>query len=112
MCIFHKLSAAYPLTHLRVGHGGSFAGNVSLHVNAIDYSDYPNCRLEFIEAFECMANLAIRAAVEGKMKIGIQTPHIQMSKVQIIKRGNELEVDYIVTHLLRPGGRWQAVRRV
>jgi 7-cyano-7-deazaguanine synthase len=74
------------------------ASDIFIGVNAIDYSGYPDCRPEYIKAFENMANLAIRAAVEGKMKIGIRTPLIRMTKAEIIRRGVELGVDYRLTH--------------
>jgi 7-cyano-7-deazaguanine synthase len=74
------------------------ASDIYIGVNAIDYSGYPDCRPEYIKAFENMANLAIKAAVEGNMKIHIRTPLIQMSKAEIIRRGMELGVDYRLTH--------------
>ena len=74
------------------------ASDIYIGVNAIDYSGYPDCRPEYIKAFENMANLAIKAAVEGNMKIHIRTPLIQMSKAEIIRRGVELGVDYHMTH--------------
>jgi len=74
------------------------ASDIFMGVNAIDYSGYPDCRPEYIKAFENMANLAIKAAVEGKMKIHIRTPLIQMTKAEIIRRGVELGVDYRLTH--------------
>ncbi len=66
-------------------------------VNAVDYSGYPDCRPEFIEAFERMANLATKAAVEGGRKLRIHTPLIAMSKAQIIRTGLALGVDYALT---------------
>ena len=74
------------------------ASDIFLGVNAIDYSGYPDCRPEFIEAYEHMANLATKVGVEGKRKIKIRTPLINLSKAQIIKRGVELGVDYSITH--------------
>ena len=74
------------------------ASDIFMGVNAIDYSGYPDCRPEYIKAFENMANLAIKAAVEGKMRIHIRTPLIQMTKAEIIRRGVELGVDYRLTH--------------
>lgn len=65
-------------------------------VNAIDYSGYPDCRPEYIEAFEKMANLATKAGVEGR-KLKIHTPLINLTKADIIKRGIELGVDYSLT---------------
>lgn len=74
------------------------ASDIFIGVNAIDYSGYPDCRSEYIKSFENMANLAIKAAVEGKMKINIRTPLIQMTKAEIICKGMELGVDYRLTH--------------
>ena len=74
------------------------ASDIFIGVNAIDYSGYPDCRPEYIRAFEAMANLAIKAAVEGKMRINIRTPLINMTKAEIIRRGVELGVDYRLTH--------------
>ncbi|MBJ7306504.1 MAG: 7-cyano-7-deazaguanine synthase QueC [Acidimicrobiia bacterium] len=70
--------------------------DVFIGVNAVDYSGYPDCRPEFIEAFEAMANLATREAVEGG-RLRIRTPLIDLTKAQIILRGLELGVDYSVT---------------
>jgi 7-cyano-7-deazaguanine synthase len=67
-------------------------------VNALDYSGYPDCRPEYIRAFEAMANLATKAAVEGHQRLRIHTPLIQLSKAQIIRRGLELGVNYALTH--------------
>jgi 7-cyano-7-deazaguanine synthase len=67
-------------------------------VNALDYSGYPDCRPEYIRAFEAMANLATKAAVEGRQRLRIHTPLIQLSKAQIIQRGLTLGVDYALTH--------------
>jgi len=67
--------------------------DIFIGVNAIDYSGYPDCRPEFIAAFEHMANLATRAGVEGK-KLRIHAPLQHLSKAQIIQRGGELGVDY------------------
>ena len=67
-------------------------------VNAIDYSGYPDCRPEYIEAFETMANLATKAGVEGTSKFKIHTPLIKLTKAEIIKKGVELGVDYFLTH--------------
>jgi 7-cyano-7-deazaguanine synthase len=74
------------------------APDIYIGVNAIDYSGYPDCRPEYIHSFEAMANLAIQAAVEGKMKIRIRTPLIRMSKAEIIRKGVELGIDYRLTH--------------
>ncbi|MCX6509431.1 MAG: 7-cyano-7-deazaguanine synthase QueC [Actinobacteria bacterium] len=72
------------------------AHDVFIGVNAVDYSGYPDCRPEFIEAFELMANLATREGVEGG-HLRIRTPLIDLTKAQIIQRGLELGVDYSVT---------------
>jgi 7-cyano-7-deazaguanine synthase len=72
--------------------------DIFIGVTAIDYSGYPDCRPEYIAAFEKMANLATKAAVEGKTRVRMRTPLIAMSKADIIRRGNELGVDYGITH--------------
>lgn len=69
------------------------AHDVFIGVNAVDYSGYPDCRPEFIAAFEDMANLATREGVEGR-RLRIRTPLIDLTKAQIIRRGLELGVDY------------------
>lgn len=69
---------------------------IYIGVNAVDYSGYPDCRPEFIRAFQNLANLATKAGVEGDA-ISIQTPLIDLSKAQIIKQGLQLGVDYSVT---------------
>jgi 7-cyano-7-deazaguanine synthase len=74
------------------------AFDIFIGVNAMDYSGYPDCRPDFIEAFEKMANLATAAAVEGKGKYHIQTPIIRMTKSQIIQAGTKLDLDYSLTH--------------
>jgi 7-cyano-7-deazaguanine synthase len=74
------------------------AEDIFIGVNAIDYSGYPDCRPEYIEAFQKMSSLATRAAVEGKSKIKIHSPLINMSKSAIIKKGSELGVDFSLTH--------------
>ncbi|OGP84596.1 MAG: 7-cyano-7-deazaguanine synthase QueC [Deltaproteobacteria bacterium RBG_16_54_11] len=74
------------------------AQDIFIGVTAIDYSGYPDCRPEYIKAFERMANLGLKAAVEGKMKIRIHAPLIKMTKGEIICRGMELGVDYGLTH--------------
>mgnify|MGYP001094141748 CR=1 FL=1 len=72
------------------------AADIFIGVNAVDYSGYPDCRPEFIEAFERLANLATKAGVEGE-RFRIHAPLIQMTKAQIIRRGAELGVDYSLT---------------
>lgn len=70
---------------------------IFIGVNALDYSGYPDCRPEYIAAFEAMANLATRAGVEGGQKLQIHTPLIHMSKAEIIRTGISLGVDYALT---------------
>lgn len=72
------------------------AQDIFIGVNAVDYSGYPDCRPEYIEAFERMANLATKAAVEGK-RLTVHAPLQHMSKAEIIKCGAQLGVDYAVT---------------
>jgi 7-cyano-7-deazaguanine synthase len=74
------------------------SSDIFIGVNAIDYSGYPDCRPEYIEAFEQMANLATKAGVEGTTKIRIRTPLIHLTKAQIIQKGIELGIDYALTH--------------
>jgi 7-cyano-7-deazaguanine synthase len=73
------------------------AADIFIGVNALDYSGYPDCRPEYIEAFERMANLATRAAVEGQRHVRIRAPLIALSKAEIIARGMTLGVDYAQT---------------
>jgi 7-cyano-7-deazaguanine synthase len=73
------------------------AENIFIGANAIDYSGYPDCRPEYIKAFENMANLATKASVEGKIKFAIRAPLISMTKSEIIKKGIELGLDYSLT---------------
>ena len=72
--------------------------NIFIGVNALDYSGYPDCRPEFIEAFEEMANLATKAGVEGRMGLKIHTPLIRLSKAEIVKLGAQLGLDFSLTH--------------
>ena len=74
------------------------AFDLFLGVNSTDYSGYPDCRAEFIEAFERMANLATAAAVQGKGRYKIHTPILHLTKAQIIQAGTKLGVDYSLTH--------------
>jgi 7-cyano-7-deazaguanine synthase len=71
--------------------------DIFIGVNALDYSGYPDCRPEYIEAYERMANLATKAGVEGRSRLRIHTPLIHLTKAQIIRRGIELGVDYGIT---------------
>jgi 7-cyano-7-deazaguanine synthase len=73
------------------------SSDIFLGVNALDYSGYPDCRPEFIEAFEKLANLATKAGVEGRQNLKIHTPLISLSKAQIIRKGMELGVNYGLT---------------
>jgi 7-cyano-7-deazaguanine synthase len=73
------------------------AGDIFIGVNALDYSGYPDCRPEYIEAFETMARLATKAGVEGR-RFRIQTPLITLTKSEIITRGISLGLDYGLTH--------------
>lgn len=73
------------------------SSDIFIGVNALDYSGYPDCRPEFIESFEKMANLATKAGVEGSQSLKIHTPLIAMTKAQIIAKGIELGVDYSLT---------------
>lgn len=70
---------------------------IFIGVNALDYSGYPDCRPEFIEAYQRMANMATKAGVEGKTELKILTPLISMTKAEIIQKGSELGVDYGLT---------------
>ena len=74
------------------------AFDIFIGVNALDYSGYPDCRPEFVAAYEAMANLATKAAVEGKDRIRIHTPLISLTKGEIIRKGLSLGVDYSLTH--------------
>ena len=71
--------------------------DIYIGVNALDYSGYPDCRSEYIEAFQVMANLATRAGVEGHGRLTIHTPLIELTKAKIIQKGIELGVDYAMT---------------
>jgi len=72
-------------------------GEIFIGVNALDYSGYPDCRPEYIEAYQQMANLATKAAVTGARPVTIHTPLLHLTKGQIIRRGLELGVDYSQT---------------
>jgi 7-cyano-7-deazaguanine synthase len=74
------------------------AWEIFIGVNAVDYSGYPDCRPEYIQAFETLANLATRAAVDGHGRFRIHTPLIDLTKAQIIQTGLALGVDYAMTH--------------
>ena len=74
------------------------AFDIFIGVNALDYSGYPDCRPEYIAAYEKMANMATKAGVEGNQKLTIHTPLMEMSKADIIRQGIEMGVDYSLTH--------------
>ena len=74
------------------------SSDIFIGVNALDYSGYPDCRPEFIDAYERMANLATRAGVEGRTRLRIHTPLIRLSKAEIIRLAAELGVPYSLTH--------------
>jgi 7-cyano-7-deazaguanine synthase len=93
------------------------AFDIFIGVNAVDYSGYPDCRPEFVEAFERLANLATAAAVTGKGRYAIHAPLIRMSKADIVRKGLALGVDYSITHSCydpestgRPCGRCDSCR--
>ena len=103
-----EMSAGIPVTYVParntifLSHALAWAevlesSDIFLGVNALDYSGYPDCRPEYTEAFERLANLATRAAVEGRMRLRIHTPLIDLSKAQIVRRGTELRVDFGLT---------------
>ncbi len=73
------------------------SSDIFIGVNALDYSGYPDCRPEYIEAYQTLANLATKAGVERRQRLRIHTPLIMLSKSQIIRRGLELGVDYSLT---------------
>jgi 7-cyano-7-deazaguanine synthase len=72
--------------------------DIFIGVNAIDYSGYPDCRPEYIAAFERMANLATKAAIEGRTHTTIHTPLAQLNKAEIVRLGAEVGVDFSLTH--------------
>lgn len=73
------------------------AEDIFIGVNALDYSGYPDCRPEFIAAFEALANLATKAGVEGRLRMRIHTPLIRLSKAEIVRLGSELGLDFGLT---------------
>lgn len=104
----HEMSHGIPVTYVPARNTIflSFAlawaevlgsSDIFIGVNALDYSGYPDCRPEFIEAYERMANLATKAGVEGRQSLTIHTPLIALSKAAIIAKGIELGVDYGLT---------------
>ena len=104
-----QMQAAIPVTYvparntiflsLALGYAESRRiGDIFIGVNVLDYSGYPDCRPEYIEAFQRMANLATKAGVEGTLKFTIHAPLVKMTKAEIIRAGTELGVDYGLTH--------------
>jgi 7-cyano-7-deazaguanine synthase len=73
------------------------SSDIFIGVNALDYSGYPDCRPEFVQAFEKMANLATKAGVEGRQALRVHTPLIALTKAEIIRKGIEMGVDYSLT---------------
>jgi 7-cyano-7-deazaguanine synthase len=83
------------------------SADIFIGVNALDYSGYPDCRPEYIEAYERMANLATRAGVEGRTRLRIHTPLLRLTKAEIVKLAHELGVPFGMTHSCydpAPGG--------
>jgi len=74
------------------------SSDIVIGVNALDYSGYPDCRPEFIEAFERMANLATKAGVEGRTKLTIRAPLMHLNKAQIVETAHSLGLDFSLTH--------------
>jgi 7-cyano-7-deazaguanine synthase len=104
-----KMAADIPVTYvparntvflaLALGYAETLsAGDIFIGVNALDYSGYPDCRPEFIAAFEQLAQLATADGVSGRVKYRIHAPLIQMTKAEIIRKGASLGVDYSQTH--------------
>ncbi|NOT06786.1 MAG: 7-cyano-7-deazaguanine synthase QueC [Gemmatimonadales bacterium] len=88
------------------------AADIFLGVNAVDYSGYPDCRPEFVEAFERLANLATKAGVEGGVRFAVHAPLIALTKGEIIRRGLELGVEYSLTRsCYAPDGEGRACGR-
>ena len=89
------------------------AADIFVGVNAVDYSGYPDCRPEFIGAFEQVANLATKAGVEGTLKFRVHTPLIKLTKAEIIRRGTELGVGlWPDAHMLRSRRKGGKLRQV
>lgn len=74
------------------------ASHIVIGVNAVDYSGYPDCRPEYVQAFENLANLATKVGVEGSIRVKIYAPLLYLTKAQIITKGVALGVDYAITH--------------
>ncbi len=89
------------------------SAHIFIGVNALDYSGYPDCRPEFIEAYERMANLATKAGVEGRTRLQIHTPLLHLTKAGIVKLGRELGLDFGLTFsCYDPGAGWPPLRAV
>jgi len=73
------------------------AGDIFIGANSLDYSGYPDCRPEFLEAFEKMANLGTKAGVEGRLSFRIRAPLLQMTKAEIVRRASALGLDFSLT---------------
>ena len=107
--VLDKMAAEIPVTYvparntiflaLALGWCESLeAEHLFIGVNAVDYSGYPDCRPQFLEAFECLANLATKAGVEGRARYRIHAPLLRLSKAQIIRAGLDAGVDFSLTH--------------
>ncbi len=84
---------------LALGYAEVVGGfDIYIGVNAVDYSGYPDCRPEFVEAFEGLANLATKAGVEGRGRFRVHAPLVKLTKAEIIRLGHGLGVDYALTH--------------
>jgi 7-cyano-7-deazaguanine synthase len=105
----HQMSSAIPVTYvparntiflsLALAYAEVLeASDIFIGVNAIDYSGYPDCRPEYIRAFETMGNLATKAGVEGRTRLKIHTPLAQLSKADIARKAVDLGVDLALTH--------------
>jgi 7-cyano-7-deazaguanine synthase len=105
----HEMSGAIPITYVPARNTIflSFAlawaevlsaSDIFIGVNALDYSGYPDCRPEFIEAFERMANLATAAGVQGRTHVRIHTPLMQLTKAGIVRLAHEVGLDFSLTH--------------
>lgn len=105
----HEMSSNIPITYVPARNTVflSFAlawaevlesSDIFIGVNAIDYSGYPDCRPEYIRAYEAMANLATKSGVEGRTRLQIHAPLASLSKAEIIRLGSDLGVDFSLTH--------------
>lgn len=90
------------------------AADIFIGANAVDYSGYPDCRPEYLRAFETMANLATKASIEGKLRFAIRAPLMTMKKSEIIRLGQKLKIDYSLTWSCydpQPGKSRKSMRR-